>query len=150
MADFVGPCDECGRIYNHSKLKMCPSCAVQADAQRVSERSTNEPQFSSVSNAQSFGSNDKLEKLLLANIYASNRTTSAVRAIVSLFAILTITSVVSFILYFLGLWIATGLRSEFLLNATFVVVGLVTLGGVVTAYWQFFVEWTNSKIPTRI
>ena len=27
MADFIAPCNECGRIFNQTKLERCPGCA---------------------------------------------------------------------------------------------------------------------------
>ena len=37
MADIVEPCNDCGRIYNKSKLTTCPGCSAlrQDDAARV-------------------------------------------------------------------------------------------------------------------
>lgn len=148
MADIVQPCEICGRIYNHTKLKMCPGCAGAVESEKLAELKSTQGKNSENSLA-GLASSESIERLLKANIAAADRTTSAVRSIVSLFAILTVTAVVGYAIFLFGFWISSMTRNIFFMEAATVVAGIVGLGGVVLAYWQFFSEWVQSRIPTR-
>jgi hypothetical protein len=139
LSDSVYPCETCGRTYNHDVLKQCPGCASQTESGTTQSKSSNSGDIAAERNSE-------LAKLLGKSIEASNRTTFAVRAVVSLTAILLMTSAAVAILQIMVRLAQSGdlpTLADFL-NFISVVVALV---GIFIAYSTFFKEWRMSKVP---
>ena len=152
LSDSVLPCDICGRPYNRSVLKVCPGCAGASSpdtARRSTKSSTSFSAQSNQSNAVSysdFNENPQVIALLTKlieetkrNTTATNRTTYAVRAMVSFTVILLITILAAAVFGLLSLlWVGFAFIG-----------GLVVLGGYVMAIVTLIQEWLASNVPSR-
>lgn len=139
MADLVGPCDECGRIYNRTVLKSCPGCAASASTHSAGGTSSQSPA------QQASDRNAEIVNLLKESIRASNRTTYAVRSMVSYTVITVITLLIAGI--FVGIAALAGGNA---ISAVFAIIGgLVLLGGIILAFVTLIREWALSDVPNR-
>jgi hypothetical protein len=133
----VKPCKDCGRPYNQIALAACPECSVE-DGSGLTRRTSRQ------TSTYTESSEDLLKQVLLG----VNRTTYAVRAVVSLTAILIITSGIVFLLQLLTAAIATTDNDTLVGFLNFLsFVGAIV--GIYLAYSQFFSEWRKSKVPDR-
>jgi len=152
LNDSVFPCETCGRPYNHSVLKVCPGCAGAASpdtAKRAPRGSVSysapASQGNQVTHAASI-ENSQVAVLLTSlieetrrNTAAANRTTYAVRAMVSFAVILLITILIGGVFGLLSLlWVGFA-----------VIGGLVVLGGYIFAIVTLIREWLASYVPGR-
>lgn len=133
----VKPCKDCGRPYNQIALAACPECSVEEGSGITRRTSSKTP-------TQTDSSEDLLKQILLG----VNRTTYAVRAVVSLTAILIITSGLVFLLQLLTAAAATT-DNETLVGFLNFLSFIVAIVGIYLAYSQFFSEWRKSKVPER-
>ena len=130
----IKPCSDCGREYNHVALSACPECNVTEGS---GSRDKYQPSETEEANAI-------LEKIR----QGVDRTTFAVRAVVSLTAILILTSGVIGLLQLLA-GLAQSADSETLVGFLNFLSFVAALVGVFLAYSQFFSEWRKSRVPER-
>jgi len=136
LSDSIYPCEECGRRYNHILLDECPSC------NRTEGSGVTKPK--SVPKPADFETHDLLRQVLIG----VNRTTYAVRAVVSLTAILIVTSGIVFMIQLLSA-LAGAADNESLAGFLNFLSWVVALVGIFIAYREFFSEWRKSKVPER-
>jgi hypothetical protein len=130
----VKPCEQCGREYNHVALNSCPECNVTEGSGKFSGHKP---------------SPEEQGNILLEKIQQGvDRTTFAVRAVVSLTAILIVTSGAVFVLQLLAR-LAQSSDLETLVGFLNIISVAVALVGIFIAYSQFFREWRMSKVPDR-
>jgi len=124
-------------MYNHDVLKQCPGCASQAASDDTNRKSTDSSR--DIADER----NSELARLLEKSIQASNRTTFAVRAMVSYTVITVLTILVTTMLVGLGFLVLGSWLAVFL-----VVIGLlVLLVGTIYALVTLIHEWALSNVP---
>ena len=121
-------------MYNHAKLPACPGCRTTEGSGKYIDPAVGTPEF-------------ETQRLLKEVIRATNRTTYAVRAVVSLSVYLLITAGIVWLLVLLA-GLLTSAAPEGILPPVLIflswVVGIV---GTYLAYKKFFEEWKASEIP---
>lgn len=115
MADLVGPCDDCGRIYNKSSLQSCPVCTP---ARAVPGKSKIVREFSDVD-----------------IVMAANRTTRAVRAIYNLIALVIVSGLIT------AVWFGLGMAGNMLAT---IFMGLIQLAAIVLFFIRAESEYAKS------
>lgn len=152
LSDSVIPCEICGRPYNRAVLKVCPGCAGASSPDTAKSRSRSSVSYSAAAGQSTtagyaeFNDNPQITALLTKlidetkrNTAATNRTTYAVRAMVSFTVILLITILVAAVFGLLSLlWVGFAFIG-----------GLVVLGGYVMAIVTLIQEWLASNVPNR-
>jgi hypothetical protein len=124
-------------MYNHAVLKQCPGCASQTESGTTSSKSSN------LAGKTADERNSELTRLLEKSIQASDRTTFAVRAMVSYTVITVITLLVTAV--FAGFTVLGG-GGPF--SAFFGFIGaLVLVIGTIYALVTLIREWALSKVP---
>lgn len=145
LPSSVYPCDICGRIYNHEVLKKCPGCAAQTASDNARKKTTtvvtsNGESSSSVTVSSDPQVVDLLKSLVnetRRNNAAINRTTLAVRSMVSFAVIILIAALAGGAFIWLGMYSWPG----------FTIIGaLAILCGYVGAIVTLIREWAASKV----
>ena len=150
-------CPVCGWNYDPNAKGKCPSCYTSyADGLKIAEEKKAEKpepvvakeqvapskptaQAAPKSSAVSAGSNDLLLDAIERQIAAANRTTYAVRSMVSYVVITVLTTIVG------ALFVAAGLGTRTL--ALFVIGVITMLGGTIAALVTLVKEWALSYVP---
>jgi uncharacterized membrane protein len=155
MADAVYPCEDCGRIYNHTVLKRCPGCAANVavdTAPRKTTASSNVTYKSSEAPQQQYVNDDRVATLLETlitetrrNNASINKTTFAVRAMVSYTVITVIAVLIAAVLVGLMALGGGGPVSVFFA----IIGGLVLIGGTIYALATLIREWALSDVSRR-
>jgi ABC-type multidrug transport system fused ATPase/permease subunit len=124
-------------MYNHDVLKQCPGCASQAASDDTNRKSTDSSR--DIADER----NSELARLLEKSIQASNRTTFAVRAMVSYTVITVLTILLTTVFVGLGFLAVGSWLALFL-----VIIGLlVLLVGTIYALVTLIHEWALSNVP---
>ena len=129
------PCENCGRLYNHALLTSCPGCRVThgSGIDRYVDPASLTPEF-------------ETQRLLKEVLKSTNRTTYAVRAVVSLSAILLLTAGIVYVLILIA-GLLTALGSEGTATFTLFLAWVLGIIGTIAAYRQFIKEWLLSDVP---
>ena len=139
LSESVFACGICGRVYNHAVLSKCPGCAGAAKSDPANQEKNFNPA------RQADARNAEITDLLREIARASNRTTYAVRSMVSYTVITVITFLIT--LVFAGL---TALGGGGPVSAFFGIIGaLVFLTGIVYALATLIREWKLSDVSKR-
>lgn len=148
--DDTRPCGNCGRRYRDSYGDVCPMCgynsttgAILAGSPSAEGAGNTETHLSypQPHTAQILNPDQETQRLLRELLAGVNRTTFAVRAMVSYAAILLIGYLAGALIYGFG-----ALTQLFL----FQVIGIfVAVAGTIAAHVQLIREWAASKVPDR-
>lgn len=146
MSEETYPCNKCGENYNHKNLARCPEC----EAPTLLGPSAGTSFYEGLRKAKSTTlpePENSLEALVIESIKASNRTTYAVRSVVSLTAILLMTAGATIAAQYVAAVAQVTLKIDFLTALLWLISWLIAIGGTAFAYLQFFSEWRKSKVP---
>ena len=136
-ATSATPCANCGRPYNHKLLRSCPGCQATEGSGKYVNPAVGTPEF-------------ETQRLLNQLIRATNRTTYAVRAVVSLSVYLLITAGIAWILVLLAGLLASISEDGILPPVLIFLAWVVGIVGTYMAYKKFYEEWKASEVPGDI
>ena len=146
LLSYVRPCAECGNPYNHVQLSECPSCKNSANGNEDSNKSASSP------TKQAAERNEELQNLLRELVNenrlqrkAIDRTTYAVRAMVSYTVITAITLLLGGL--FVGFMVLAGGGSFSVFFG--VIAGLIFIVGNIYAFSTLVREWSMSEVTNR-
>ena len=128
------PCEHCGRLYNHRRLRSCPGCQATEGSGKYLDPLVGTPEY-------------ETQRLLKELLRSTNRTTYAVRAGVSLTVYLLITAGLVWILILLAGLLASVSPDGILPPVLIFISWIVGLVGTYLAYKKFYEEWKASEVP---
>ena len=138
-------CEDCGQLYDHSVLLGCPNCPGLELGEDV-DASEAAPSLLLTQTQPAPSLQDTDLDSMADLIQATNRTTYAVRALVSYIAILTITAFLAAFVYNFGIGFATSSGNFDILPWTTGLTYAIAIIGSIWALAQFLKEWRLSAV----